>query len=241
MENMETKVVAHDSIDDGDQPIQSTSTGEAASLWERIRLLRPGQWLRIVAVAVAIVGLALYLILPQVIIAYQRYDNLTVGDRVLEEMPLQFISGINNFFGGTSFAFYKNSEYQSVEILTSQVARFNFFALGLFLLVLVACGLTLWLNFTKKHEKWSKLITLFYVVGGLMIIMGPIWFLATNGFGGADYTDGLDVSRYWNYNELYVHDAYGALVAGLVVIAAAVLFGIGTSLEGGKNDARNAA
>ena len=121
------------------------------------------------------------------------------------------------------------------------MARFNFFALGLFLLVLVACGLTLWLNFTKKHEKWSKLITLFYVVGGLMIIMGPIWFLATNGFGGADYTDGLDVSRYWNYNELYVHDAYGALVAGLVVIAAAVLFGIGTSLEGGKNDARNAA
>ncbi len=201
--------------------------------------LRAGQWMRLVAVAVCLVGLVLYLCLPQIKIDYQLYDStVTVGDRVYD-FPTQLISGINNFFGGTSFCYYKNSDYQGVEVLVSQVAKFNWFALGMFLVALIACAMTIWLNFTRKNEKWSKLVTLFYFVCGLMAIMGPIWFLATNGFGGADYTQNTDSSQYWNYYQLYVHDAYGALVSGVTIIAASICFGIGTSLEGGdKNDAR---
>ncbi len=197
--------------------------------------------MRLVAVLVCLVGLVLYLALPQIIIQYQVYDTTVVtGDRVIEQFPVELISGINNFFGGTPFAYYKNSEYQGVEVLVSQVAKFNWFALGMFVLALAACGMSVWLNFTKKNEKWAKLVILFYVLCGLMVVMGPIWFLASNGFGGADFTENTDASRYWNYYQLYVHDAYGALVSGLVILVAGICFGIGTSLEGGdKNDVRN--
>ena len=71
-------------------------------------------------------------------------------------------------------------------------------------------------------------------------VMGPIWFLAVNKFGGADWTKATDLMNYWKYDSLYVHDAYGALVSGGVFILAAISFAIGTGLEGGdKNDTRN--
>ena len=167
--------------------------------------LRAGQWVRLAAVAICLLGLVLYLCLPQIKIDYQLYDStVTVGDRVYD-FPTQLISGITNFFGGASFCYYKNSDYQGVEVLVSQVAKFNWFALGMFLVALIACGMTIWLNFTRKNEKWSN----------------------------------TDSSQYWNYYQLYVHDAYGALVSGGVIILASIFFGIGTSLEGGdKNDAR---
>ena len=242
MESIETSTVAHDEIDEGYDRVEAEAQAPRRTFFEALKALRPGQWLRIAAVAICLVGLVLYLVLPQIIVGYQRYDNETVGNRVLDgSFPLQLISGINNFFGGTPFVYYKESEYQAVEVLISQTANFTFVALGMFLLALIACGLTLWLNFTKKHEKWAKLVALFYVICGLMAIMGPIWVLAANGFGGADYTPNTDVTNYWNYYELYVHDAYGAIVTGLVILASAVCFGVGTSLEGGdKNDVRNA-
>jgi len=201
--------------------------------------LRTGQWFRLSAVVLVFIAVILYLALPQITIAYQKYSNTSTAGVRDYSFPQELVYGISNFFGGGYFSYYVKSDL-GAEVLVSQQTNFNGFALACVLIAFAACGLDIWLNFTKKNEKWSKLTTLLFVVSGLMAIMGPIWFLAVNKFGGADWTKATDLMNYWKYDSLYVHDAYGALVSGGVFILAAISFAIGTGLEGGdKNDTRN--
>lgn len=201
--------------------------------------IRKGQYVRLLAVAIALIGIVLYLALPQLIIAYKHYSNTTTAGERDYLFPSEYISGILNLFGNGYFSYYKKSNL-GPEVLVSQHASFNFFALGLLIVAAAAIGMTLWLNFTAKNEKWSKLTGLLYVIAGMMCFMGPIFFLVTNGFGSADTTRSNDIANYWIYDSLYVHDAYGAIVTGLVFFLGAGAFGLGTNLEGGdKNDIRS--
>lgn len=201
--------------------------------------LRLGQWFRIAAVVLTLIAIVLYIALPQITVAYQKYSNTSTAGARDYDFPQEFITGASNFFGGGYFSYYTISDLGS-EVLVSKETSFNGFALGLVLVALIACGLDIWLNFTRKNEKWSKLTTLLFVIAGLMAIMGPIWFLAVNKIGGADWTKATDLFNYWKYDSLYVHDAYGALVSGGVFLLGAICFSIGTGLEGGdKNDTRN--
>ncbi len=205
-------------------------------LWNH---LRKGQWLRLGAVALALLAIVFYLTLPQILISYQLYLNTSAAGPRDYLFPEELISGVNNLFGGSYFSYYLKSPL-GPEVLTARQAAFNGFGLALILVALVAVGLDLWLNFTPGHEAYSKLTTLLFVISGLLCLMGPIFFLLVNGFGAADWTASSNLLSYWTYDSLYVRDAYGALVSGFAFIAAAVLFGIGTSQEGGdKNDVRN--
>ncbi|MCI2110953.1 MAG: hypothetical protein LKK13_01260 [Bacilli bacterium] len=219
--------------------MENVLSKEAATPKKARFSLRTGQWLRLAAVVCALVAIVLYLTLPQITVAYQKYSNTSTAGARDYDFPQELISGLSNFFGGGYFALYTKSD-QGAEVLVSQQSAFNGFALGCVLIALIACGLDLWLNFTRKNEKWSKLTTLLFVISGLMAIMGPIWFLAVNKIGGADWTTATDLLNYWKYDSLYVHDAYGALVSGGVFILGAICFATGTGLEGGdRNDTRN--
>lgn len=201
--------------------------------------IRKGQWVRLAAIAVCLLGSILYLTLPQILIQYQAYSNSTTADSRDYAFPLEYISGSVNCWGNGYFDYYLKST-SGAEVLVTQLAKFNGFAFALLVIGLVASGLDIWLTFTKKNEKWAKLTGLLFVICGLMSFMGPIGFMVANGFGAADTTSTADTARYWLYDSLYVHDAYGAIICGLVFIASAILFGVGTSLEGGdRNDQRN--
>jgi hypothetical protein len=201
--------------------------------------LRKGQWLRLAATGAAFLGIVFYLCLPQVLIAYQLYSNTSTAGVRDYLFPAEYISGTTNFFGNVYFILYQKSNL-GPEVLTTKMASFNGFALTIVLLALAAMALCLWLNFTSAHEKYTKVCTLLFVLPGIMCFMGPIFFLAVNGFGAADWTASSNLQKYWIYDSLYVHDAYGAIMAGLTFMGAAVLFGLGTNAEGGdKNDIRN--
>jgi|LAHS01.1.fsa_nt_gb hypothetical protein len=197
--------------------------------------IRPGQWIRLAAIAVTFVAIILYLCLPQILIAYQKYSNTSTAGVRDYDFPLEYISGTLNFFGNGYFSYYTKSNL-GPEVLVSQQASFNGFALANLLIALAACGLDLWLTFTKKNEKWAKLTGLLFVICGLACFMGPIFFLAANHFGAADWTASSNLQDYWLYDSLYVHDAYGAIITGIVFILAAICFGVGTGLEGGNKD-----
>jgi hypothetical protein len=201
--------------------------------------IRKGQWVRLSAIVITLVAIILFLTLPQITIAYQKYSNTSTAGARDYSFPLELISGIQNLTGNGYFAIYRKSA-QGPEVLTTLKSSFNGFALSTIIVAIVACGLDIWLTFTKKNEKWSKLTALLFVICGIMAFMGPIFFLVSNGFGAADWTASSDIFSYWIYDSLYVHDAYGAVASGLVFFIAAIAFGVGTSLEGGdKNDIRN--
>jgi hypothetical protein len=205
---------------------------------DRLKSIRKGQWFRLAGVVVCLLGIILYLALPQIIIQYQLYSNTSTAGTRDYSFPLEYISGVMNFFGNGFFSYYKKSSY-GAEVLVAQSASFNYFALAIVLLAVVCCVLDAWLTFTKTHERWSKLATLLFVVCGLMVLGGPIWFLVINNFGAADWTASSYIGTYWLYDSLYVHDAYGAIITSLTFFLAAVLFGVGTSMEGGsRNDNR---
>jgi hypothetical protein len=197
--------------------------------------IRPGQWIRLAAIAVTFVAIILYFSLPQIVIAYQKYSNTSTAGVRDYSFPIEYISGTLNFFGNGYFSYYTKSNL-GPEVLVSQHANFNGFALANVLIALVACGFDIWLTFTKKNEKWAKLTSLLFVISGLACFMGPIFFLASNQFGAADWTASSDLLNYWLYDSIYVHDAYGAIVTGIVFIIAAICFGVGTGLEGGNKD-----
>ena len=197
--------------------------------------LRKGQWFRLAGVAMALLAIVLYVVLPQVAINYQLYDSTSNAGPRDYNFPTELISGFNNLFGGSAFCFYQKSTL-GAEVLTAKFASFNWFGLALILVGLIACGLDVWLTFTKQHEKNSKLTTLLFFVAGIMALAGPIWFIVINHFGAADWTPLTYISQYWLYDSLYVHDAYGAILVFAVFTLAAVLFGTGTSFEGGDKD-----
>jgi hypothetical protein len=210
----------------------------AASSKPSFKSLRAGQWIRFAAVAICLIALICYFVLPQIQIDYQRYDNNSVSDKVLA-FPSEVLSAATSFFGAGYFSYYKSSDLSDIDVLVSQKANFNFFCLACVLIALIACAMDVWLNLTKKNEKWSKLVTLLFVICGLMAFMGPIFFLASNGFGAGDFTKTGDYGHYWNYFELYVHDAPGAIVTGILFFVSGITFSVGTGLEGGdKNDNR---
>ncbi len=201
--------------------------------------LRKGQWFRLAAAAAALLGIILYIALPQILIEYKLYDNTSTAGARDYLFPPEYISGLTNLFGVGFFSYYLKSPL-GPEVLTTQAASFNWFGLSLLIIAAAAIGLDLFMNFTAKNEKFSKIDTLLFVVAGLMCFLGPVFFLVTNHFGAADWTPLSDTLNYWAYDSLYVHDAYGAAVAGLAFLGGAALFGIGTNLEGGdKNDVRN--
>jgi hypothetical protein len=204
-----------------------------------VSALRKGQWFRLAAIGIALLAILCYLVMPQILIAYQKYSNTSTAGVRDYAFPYEYISGISNAFGGSPFVFYRKSNL-GPEVLVSQTSAFNFFSLALFLIALVAIGMDIWLTFTKKNEKWSKLVTLLFAICGLMAFMGPIFFLVSNHFGAADWTASSNLLNYWLYDSLYVHDAYGAIVTGLIFFVSAIAFGIGTGMEGGdRNDTRN--
>jgi hypothetical protein len=201
--------------------------------------LRKGQWFRLAAIALTVLALVFYLFLPQVLIAYQLYLNTSTAGARDYLFPVEYVSGTTNFFGVGYFTFYLKSSL-GPEVLTARQAAFNWFGLGLVITAFFAAGLAGWLNFTNTHEKYSKLVTLLFVIPGLMCFMSPIFFLTINQFGAADWTASSNLLSYWIYDSLYVHDAYGAVIAGLAFLGAAVFFGLGTNAEGGdKNDIHN--
>jgi hypothetical protein len=200
--------------------------------------LRPGQWIRLVAIALSLLALIFFLVMPQILIAYQKYSNTaSAGARDYVFSP-ELISGLLNLTGNGYFSYYQISTL-GPEVLVAQKGSFNTFALINILIGLIACGMDGWLTFTKKNEKWAKLCGLLFVISGLMCFMGPIFFLAVNRFGEGNSAGVAQYFDYWMFDSLYVHDAYGAIVSGLTYFAAAIAFGVGTGLEGGnKNDNR---
>jgi hypothetical protein len=93
-------------------------------------------------------------------------------------------------------------------------------------------------TFSKKMEKYSKVVTLGYVIGGLGMLCSPIWFMVVNHFGNTSAIATTDLTHYFLYDSLYVHCAYGAIVSCLVFTVAAILFAVGTSREMAGGDDR---
>ena len=64
MESIETSTVARDAIDEGYERAEAVSSAPRRTFFEAVKALRPGQWLRLVAAAVCLVGLRPFLTPP---------------------------------------------------------------------------------------------------------------------------------------------------------------------------------
>jgi hypothetical protein len=200
-------------------------------------LKRSGVILRLLSILVCFVAIILSAALPMVTIQYATYSSSTTfSSERAARFPQELISGWNTLFGGDYFSYYLKSKY-GPELLYTTKANFNGISFGILLFAIVIAVLAFFVTFSKKMEKYSKIVTLGYFIGGLGMLCSPIWFMVVNSFGNTMATATTDLTHYFVYDSLYVHCAYGAIVSCLVFVLAAVLFGVGTSREmaGGDN------
>lgn len=196
-------------------------------------LKRPGVILRLIAIVVCLLGVILTVVLPTVTIQYKYYSSSSEFDNARALLfPAETIYGPNALFGGGYFAMYfKSNILKGVHVLSSVEAQFNWI---LFVLLLCMFGfmiLAVFVTFTRKLEKFSKLTVLGFAIGAFAAIGSPIWFMVANNIGNNYAVATTALSKYWVYDSLYCHCAWGAIVAASVFIIAAILFAIGSGLE----------
>ena len=193
---------------------------------------RVGVILRLASIGVALLAIILAIALPTVIVEYATYSNGTVFSPARSDaFPTQYISGVNAFFGGGYFAYYLKAYKTRPELLIGRQCQFNYIMLLIFILALAACVLAFLVTFSKKMEKVSKLVTVIFVIAGILVICSPLWFMMVYGFGNEGQYSSSDYTHYFTYDSLYTHCAYGSIVSGLVFVVAAALFGVGTNRE----------
>ncbi len=196
-------------------------------------LKRPGVILRLLAILVCLIAIVLTVVLPTVTIEYKFYSSSSEFDNARAlAFPAETIYGPNALFGGGYFAMYfKSNVIKGVHILSSVQANFNWILFALLLCMFAFMILGFFVTFTKKMEKLSKLTTLGFAIGAFAAIGSPIWFMVANGIGNQYAVATTTLTRYWTYDSFYCHCSWGAVVAAIVFVIAAILFGIGSGLE----------
>ncbi len=196
-------------------------------------LKRPGVIIRLIALAVCFIAIVLTATLPTVLIEYKFYSSSSEFDNARAMLfPAETIYGPNALFGGGYFAMYlKSNTIKGVHILTSIEANFNWVLFMLLVCMVLFIGLGFFVTFTKKMEKFSKLTVLGFAIGAFAAIASPVWFMVSNNIGNQYSVATTDLARYWTYDSFYCHCSWGAVVAALVFVLAAVLFAIGGGLE----------
>lgn len=208
--------------------------------FEKAAFRRVGVILRLIAIPVAIIGIILAIVLPTVAIEYANYSGSTTfpGDRANAFAP-ELIPGYLALFGGDYFYYYLKFKDGPV-VLHTALAEADWILLLVFLITVLAMVLTVMVTFSKKMEKWSKVVTLLYFLTGVAVLASPVFFMVTNAFGNTGAVSTSDYAHYIVYDSLYVHSAYGAVVSFSVFVVSAVLFSVGTNFEMGGGDNRNA-
>ena len=192
---------------------------------------RPGVILRLLGILSCLVGIILTVILPTVTMEYRTYSSGSTFDPIrAEAFPAQTIHGPNALFGGGYFALYLKSA-DTPHLLATVKASFNPILFCILVAMVLFAALAFFVTFSKKMEKLSKLATLGIAVGGFGAIASPVWFMVANHFGNNYLVPTSNLSGYFMYDSLYCHCAWGAVVAALVFVLGASLFGIGANLE----------
>ncbi len=201
--------------------------------FDKETLKRPGVILRLLAILVCLVAIILTVVLPTVTIEYKFYSSSSEFDNARALLfPAETIYGPNALFGGGYFAMYfKSNIIKGVHVLSSVQAQFNWILFILLICMVAFMVLGLFVTFTKKMEKFSKLTTLGFAIGAFAAIASPVWFMVTNNIGNDYAVSTTTLTRYWTYDSFYCHCSWGAIVAAIVFIIAAVLFGVGSGLE----------
>ncbi len=201
--------------------------------FNKATLKRAGVILRLLGLFFCLLAIILTAILPTVTIEYKFYSSSSEFDNARAQLfPAETIYGPNALFGGGYFAMYfKSNVIKNVHILSSVQAQFNWILFLLLVCMVLFIALGFFVTFTKKMEKFSKLTTLGFAVGGFVAIASPIWFMVSNNIGNQYAVATTVLSRYWTYDSFYCHCAWGAIVAACVFLLSAVLFGIGSGLE----------
>ena len=208
--------------------------------FEKAAFRRIGVILRLIAIPVAIVGIILAIVLPTVSIEYANYSGSTTfpGDRADAFVP-ELIPGYLALFGGDYFYYYLKFKDGPV-VLHTALAQTDWVLILVFIVTILTMALTVMVTFSKKMEKWSKVVTLFYFLSGVAVLASPVFFMIANSFGNTGAVATSDYAHYIIYDSLYVHSAYGAVVSFFVFVVSAVLFSVGTNFEMGGGDNRNA-
>lgn len=199
---------------------------------------RIGVILRLASIPMCFLAMILSICLPLVSIQYANYsDSTTFSAARANSFPLELISGWNVTFGGGEFSYYLKSKY-GAEILTTETASFNWVSFLILMFALLVCAIGFAVTFSKKMEKYSKVVILGYVLAGIGVLCSPIWFMAMNHFGNTQAVATTDLTNYFLYDSLYVHCAFGSIVCCLIYVLSAVLYGIGTNRENVGGDSR---
>ncbi len=196
-------------------------------------LKRPGVILRLIAIGVCLIAIILTVVLPTVTIQYKYYSSSSEFDNTRALLfPTETIYGPNALFGGGYFAMYfKSNTLKGVHVLSSVQAQFNWILFALLLCMFAFMILAVFVTFTRKLEKFSKLTVLGFAIGGFAAIASPVWFMVTNNVGNTYAVATTSLTKYWVYDSFYCHCAWGAIVAACTFILAAILFAIGSGLE----------
>jgi len=199
---------------------------------------RIGVILRLISIPICFLAMALSLSLPLVSIQYANYsDSTTFSAARANRFPIELISGWNVTFGGTEFSYYLKSKY-GPELLNTTTASFNWVSFLILAFAFLICVFAFLVTFSKKMEKFSKIVILGFALTGIAVLCTPIWFMAINHFGNTQAVATTDLTNYFLYDSLYVHCAFGSIVSCLVYICSAILFGVGTNFENAGGDSR---
>lgn len=205
--------------------------------FEASALKRVGVILRLVAIPVAIIALIVALILPTVAIDYASYSGSTTfpADRAEAFIP-ELIPGYLCLFGGDYFYYYLEFKDGPI-VLNTALAQLNVILLVSIVILFLNMAFSVLITFSKKLDKYSKVIPLLYFIVGLVVLASPVTFMVTNSFGNTGAVGAGDAAHYIIYDSLYVHSAYGAIISFAIFCVSAVLWSVGTNFEmaGGDN------
>ncbi|MCR5490732.1 MAG: hypothetical protein K6F32_01210 [Bacilli bacterium] len=208
--------------------------------FDKASFKRIGVILRLIAIPVAIIAMILAVALPTVTIDYANYSQSSdFSPARANAFTPELISGWSAIIGGEYFYYYLKST-EGPTVLFTALMKTDWALIIVMIVALITMALTVMITFSKKMEKWSKLVTLLYFVVGLAVLASPVFFMTTNSFGNTAAIASTDAAHYWLYDSLYVHCAYGAIVSFLVFTLSAVLFAVGTNREMAGGDNRNA-
>ena len=201
--------------------------------FDRDTIKRPGVICRIVGIFVCLLAIVFTVVLPTITIEYKSYSNSTQFDKARAlAFPAETIYGPNALFGGGYYGMYvRSNTAKTAHILVTKQAFFNWILFVLLLCLLAFAVLAFFTTFTKKFEKMSKLVILGFSIGAFAAVASPVWFMVTNSIGNQYAVATTNLSNYWFYDSFYCHCAWGAIVAAITFVVAAVLFGVGTALE----------
>ena len=127
--------------------------------------------------------------------------------------------------------YVRSNTAKTAHILVTKQAFFNWILFALLLCLLAFAVLAFFTTFTKKFKKMSKLVILGFSIGAFAAVASPVWFMVTNSIGNQYAVATTNLSNYWFYDSFYCHCAWGAIVAAITFVVAAVLLGVGTALE----------